>query len=145
MWIQKKIILKAKSRGFHLIDRELLAQLPELKSIRIGLAHFFIQHTSASLSINENADPTVRSDLEKQLRKLAPDDAPHYQHRDEGPDDMAAHIKSSLLGSDLTIPIGQGRLLLGIWQGIYLGEHRDRGGERHIIATLNGETNLKQE
>lgn len=140
MWLQKHIILKSKPRGFHLITHELLDGLPELRRFRIGLAHFFIQHTSASLTINENADPDVRRDLEIHLRHLAPDGAAHYAHRLEGPDDMPAHIKSSLLGAGVTIPVGEGRLLLGTWQGIYLGEHRDAGGPRSVIATLNGET-----
>jgi secondary thiamine-phosphate synthase enzyme len=140
MWLQKKIILKARSRGFHLITGELLAHLDELRELRIGLAHFFIQHTSASLSINENADPDVRRDMETHLRQLAPDGAAHYVHRMEGPDDMPAHIKSSLMGASVTLPIADGRLRLGVWQGIYLGEHRDYGGARTIIATLNGDS-----
>jgi secondary thiamine-phosphate synthase enzyme len=139
MWIQRQILLKGRPRGFHLVTGELLAQLPEIKNLRIGLAHFFIQHTSASLLINENADPDVRTDLENHLRKLAPDGAAHFIHRDEGPDDMPGHIKSALLGSGLVVPVGEGRLLLGIWQGIYLGEHRERGGARSVVATLFGE------
>lgn len=140
MWVQKHVALKPRVRGFHLITGELIGQLPELKQLRTGLAHFFIQHTSASLVINENADPDVRRDLEAHLRRLAPDGAAYYIHRDEGPDDMPGHIKSCLLGSSLMIPIGHGELLLGIWQGIYLGEHREHGGSRSIIATLNGES-----
>jgi len=140
MWIQKRLRLKARPRGFHLVTDELLGQLPELRDYRIGLAHFFLQHTSASLSLNENADPDVRRDLEVHLRHLAPDGASHYVHRLEGPDDMPAHIKCSLLGAEVTLPIGDGRLLLGIWQGIYLGEHRDDGGGRTVVATLNGDT-----
>jgi len=139
MWIQKRIVLNPRPRGFHLVTRDLLAELPELARIRVGLAHFFIQHTSASLTINENADPDVRRDFETHLRQLAPDGALHYVHRDEGPDDMAAHLKSSILGSTVTVPIGDGRLQLGTWQGIYLGEHRDYGGRRSIVATLQGE------
>ncbi len=139
MWIQHQIVLKSRPRGFHLVTDELLAQLPELSRLRVGLAHFFIRHTSASLVINENADPDVRVDLENHLRRLAPDGTAHYIHRDEGPDDMPGHIKSSLLGSGLTIPVKEGRLLLGTWQGIYLGEHREHGGRREVVATLFGE------
>jgi secondary thiamine-phosphate synthase enzyme len=139
MWLQKRITLEARSRGFHLVTRDLLAQLPELKQFRLGLAHFFIQHTSASLTINENADPDVRRDMETHLSRMAPDGAPHYIHRDEGPDDMPAHIKCSLLGSSLTVPVAEGRLLLGTWQGIYLGEHRDYGGRRSVVVTVQGE------
>lgn len=140
MWLQKIITLKARARGFHLITAELLAQLPELGQFRVGLAYFFIQHTSASLTINENADPDVRRDLEVHLRHLAPDGAGHYVHVLEGPDDMPAHIKASLVGSSIMVPIHNGRLRLGVWQGIYLGEHRDHGGSRQMIATLQGET-----
>ena len=140
MWLQKSITLKARPRGFHLITSELPGYLPELQSPNIGLAHFFIQHTSASLTLNENADPDVRRDFESHLRVLAPDGAAHYVHRLEGPDDMPAHIKSSLLGSSVSVPIANGRLQLGIWQGIYLGEHRNQGGSRTVIVTLNGES-----
>ena len=139
MWLQKRIVLKPRSRGFHLVTDELLAGLPEIKRIGVGLAHFFIQHTSASLSVNENYDPDVRRDMEEQMRRLAPDGAPYFVHRDEGPDDMAAHVKSSLLGCSITLPIAQGRLLLGTWQGVYLGEHRNHGGSRAVIATLHGD------
>jgi len=139
MWIQHQIMLKARPRGFHLVTAELLAQLPELASLSVGLAHFFIQHTSASLVINENADPDVRVDMESHLRRLVPDGAAHFIHRDEGPDDMPGHVKSALLGSGLAVPVGAGRLLLGTWQGIYLGEHRERGGPRSVVATLFGE------
>jgi secondary thiamine-phosphate synthase enzyme len=139
MWIQKRITLPPRPRGFHLVTRDLLAELPELAQFRTGLAHFFIQHTSASLTINENADPDVRRDFETHMRQLAPDGASHYVHRDEGPDDMPAHLKSSLLGCAIIVPIGDGRLQLGTWQGIYLGEHRDYGGRRSIVVTLNGE------
>ncbi len=141
MWVQHQILLKARPRGFHLVTGELLARLPELARLRVGLAHFFIQHTSASLLLNENADPDVRADLESHLRRLVPDGATHFIHRDEGPDDMPGHVKSSLLGSGLTVPVGEGRLLLGTWQGIYLGEHRERGGPRSVVATLFGESN----
>jgi secondary thiamine-phosphate synthase enzyme len=139
MWLQKDITLKARPRGFHLITAELLAQLPELGQIQSGLAHFFIQHTSASLTINENADSDVRRDLEVHLRHLVPDGAGHYVHVLEGPDDMPAHIKASLMGSSITVPISNGRLRLGVWQGIYLGEHRGHGGPRQVVVTLQGE------
>lgn len=139
MWLQKNISLKAKPRGFHLITTELLSQLPELGLFRVGLAHFFIQHTSASLTINENADPDVRRDLESHFCHLAPDGAPHYVHVLEGADDMPAHIKASLLGSAVTVPVANGRLRLGVWQGLYLGEHRERGGVRQVVVTVQGE------
>jgi len=140
MWQQTNIRLEAKSRGFHLITREVISQLPELAEFNIGLAHFFIQHTSASLSINENADPDVRSDMEAHFNHFVPQNQPYYQHILEGSDDMPAHIKSSTIGCSISIPIQHGRLALGTWQGIYLGEHRDHGGSRLIIASLNGET-----
>ncbi len=139
MWIQKTLTLKPRPRGFHLVTQELLGQLPELGRIRVGLAHFFIQHTSASLTLNENADPDVRRDLEAHLRQLAPDAAAHYVHVLEGPDDMPAHIKASLMGASVSVPITDGRLGMGIWQGIYLGEHRNHGGPRQVVATLQGE------
>lgn len=137
-WQQLIISLKPRSRGFHLITDEILAKLPALSSYRTGIAHFFIQHTSASLTINENADPTVRSDLEAYLGRSVPENAPYFQHTCEGPDDMPAHIKASLLGSSISVPISQGRLALGTWQGIYLGEHREHGGSRRVVVTLNG-------
>jgi secondary thiamine-phosphate synthase enzyme len=139
-WFQKEITLRNYSRGFHLITHEILEQLPELREYRIGLTHIFIQHTSASLALNENADPTVRSDMEAHFNELAPEMAPYFQHTSEGPDDMPAHIKAVLLGSSLTLPVCQGRFNLGTWQGIYLCEHRDRGGHRRLVITLNGET-----
>ncbi|OBU38793.1 secondary thiamine-phosphate synthase enzyme YjbQ [Photobacterium damselae] len=139
MWQQKQIELTAKSRGFHLISDEIEQQLPELEQYTVGLCHIFILHTSASLTINENADPTVRSDLEAHINKLVPERAPYYRHTYEGDDDMPAHIKASLLGSSVMIPIKNGRLALGTWQGIYLGEHRDYGGRRHLMVTLQGE------
>lgn len=138
IWLQKTIRLTARSRGFHLVTDELLRGVPEIKTVQVGLAHFFIQHTSASLTINENADSDVRRDLETHLEQLIPDGAAHFRHQDEGPDDMPAHIKASLLGSAVSLPIGGGRLLLGTWQGIYLGEHRDHGGSRSVVATLSG-------
>ncbi len=140
MWVQKTIHLKPRTRGFHLITDELLRNVPEVSQIRIGLAHFFIKHTSASLVINENADATVRRDLEVHLRHLIPDGAAHFRHTLEGDDDMPGHIKSSLLGSGVTIPVEAGKLALGTWQGIYLGEHRENADGRMVVATLNGET-----
>lgn len=139
MWFQKTIELEAKSRGFHLVTREIEAQLPELVDFKVGLAHLFIQHTSASLSINENADPTVRQDFETHTNQMVPENAPYYRHTLEGPDDMPAHIKSSIFGCCITLPITNGRFDLGTWQGIYLGEHRDYGGARRIVVTLQGE------
>ncbi|NBM54294.1 secondary thiamine-phosphate synthase enzyme YjbQ [Proteus vulgaris] len=139
MWLQKNIILNARPRGFHLITQALIQELSELRQYKIGIAHFFIQHTSASLTINENADPTVRSDFESFFNQSVKEDEDYYLHTYEGSDDMPAHIKSSLLGQSVTIPISQGELNLGTWQGIYLGEHRDRGGRRRIIVTLQGE------
>ena len=138
-FIQKQIVLPSRKRGFHLVTSEIVSRLPELSSVRRGILHLFIQHTSASLTINENADPSVCSDLERHFNELAPEDAPYYTHDAEGSDDMPAHIKSSLLGSSLTIPVTDGSLNLGTWQGIYLCEHRDRGGSRSIVATLWGE------
>ena len=139
-WQQTQITLKPRARGFHLIDDEILAQLSELANYKVGLLHLFIQHTSASLTINENADPTVRMDMESHFNHFVPERQPYYRHDYEGDDDMPAHIKTSTLGSELSIPISNGGLALGTWQGIYLGEHRDAGGARRIIATLQGET-----
>lgn len=139
MWFQKIIQLSAQSRGFHLVTTEIEQQLTELSSISIGLAHLFIQHTSASLTINENADPTVRHDMEAHFNRFVPERAPYYQHTYEGDDDMPAHIKASLLGNSITLPINQGRFTLGTWQGIYLGEHRDHGGSRQVVITIQGE------
>ncbi|MCL1113488.1 MULTISPECIES: secondary thiamine-phosphate synthase enzyme YjbQ [Shewanella] len=139
MWMQKTISLASKKRGFHLITDEVLSQLPELKEINVGLLHVFIQHTSASLTINENADPTVRGDMERHFNVLAPEGAPYFKHTYEGLDDMPAHIKSTLIGVSQTIPITQGCLNLGIWQGLYLCEHRDNASCRTIIVTVHGE------
>ena len=139
-WLQKQIILQSRSRGFHLITREILDQLPELQNYNCGQAHFFLQHTSASLSINENADSSVLDDLERHMNVMVPENAPYYVHSYEGSDDMPAHIKSALAGCEVTIPLNNGKLLLGTWQGICLGEHRDHGGPRSIIITLSGET-----
>jgi len=139
MWLQKTIRLESMTRGFHLITDALMEELPEIQQISVGLAHFFIRHTSASLSINENADPTVRADMEAHINQLVPENAAYYRHTLEGPDDMPAHIKASLIGSDISIPISNGHLELGTWQGVYLGEHRDHGGHRTIQVTLQGE------
>lgn len=138
-WRQKIIRLKARPRGFHVVTNEVLDQLPELGDFQVGFLHLFIQHTSASLTINENVSPDVRGDMERHLNVVVPEDESHYEHMDEGSDDMPAHIKSSLLGAGLTIPIGRGELLLGTWQGVYLGEHRNHGGSRSVVATLFGE------
>ena len=139
MWIQREITLDPRPRGFHLVTREVLQALPELRELRVGIAHLLIQHTSASLTLNENASPDVRRDFESWFDAAVPEDAPFWTHTLEGPDDMPAHIKAALLGPSLTLPIRDGRLALGTWQGIYLCEHRDRGGARTVIATLNGE------
>jgi len=134
--IQRKISLRPYSRGFHLITREILEAIPEIRNIKAGLCNIFTQHTSASLTINENADPTVRKDFESYFNKMVPENAPYYLHNYEGPDDMPAHIKASLLGPSVTIPITNGMFNLGIWQGIYLCEHRDYGGSRQIFVTI---------
>lgn len=139
MWIQKTIHLNAQKRGFHLITDEIEQQIHEISSLSVGLLHLFIQHTSASLTLNENADPTVRSDMESHFNKFVPERAPYYKHTYEGDDDMPAHIKASTLGNSVTIPITNGRLALGTWQGIYLGEHRDYGGSRTVVVTIQGE------
>ncbi len=137
---QKRLKLAPRSRGFHLVTREIVQAIPEIESISVGLLHLFLLHTSASLSINENADPDVRIDMETILNRLVPENQP-LTHTLEGPDDMPAHVKSSLFGCNLTIPITDGRLALGTWQGIYLGEHRNHGGERSLVATFFGWTN----
>jgi len=139
MWLQKEIRLAPKPRGFHLITHEVLRELPELGDFRIGMMNVFILHTSASLTLNENADPTVRQDFESWFNHAVPEDEPYYLHQDEGADDLPAHIKSSLLGSSLNIPITDGRPMLGSWQGIYLCEHRNHGGSRRIMVTVQGE------
>ncbi|ASK35579.1 hypothetical protein CEK62_14930 [Alcanivorax sp. N3-2A] len=139
MWRQHSIRLAARPRGFHLVTGDVLDALPELAEYRIGLLHLFIQHTSASLAVNENADPDVRDDLERHFNATVPENAPYYEHTLEGPDDMPAHIKSVLIGPSLTVPIRDGALALGTWQGLYLCEHRDRAGPRTVIATLQGE------
>lgn len=137
-WHQTRLRLPAFPRGFHLITSRVVAALPQLASVKVGLLHVFIQHTSASLSINENADPDVPLDLESSFNAIAPESFP-YVHTCEGPDDMPAHVKCSLLGASLSIPISQGRLCLGTWQGIYLCEHRNHGGERSLVLTIQGE------
>ena len=137
-WYQKSLVLPPFSRGFHLVTDQIVGVLPELRSLRLGLLHVFIQHTSASLTINENADRDVRHDLEQVFSTIAPEDFP-YEHTMEGPDDMPAHVKAALLGSSVSIPVKDGRLLLGTWQGVYLCEHRDAGGRRTLILTLTGE------
>jgi len=139
MWIQKEIQLKRRARGFYLITDEVLREIPELQILKVGMMNVFIKHTSAGLTINENADPTVLSDFESYFNKTVPENEPYYQHVDEGSDDMPAHLKASLLGNSLNIPITQGRLNLGIWQGIYLCEHRNYAGTRAIVVTIQGE------
>lgn len=139
MWLQKEIRLSPKQRGFHLVTDELLRELPELRDFRIGMLNIFIQHTSASLTINENADPTVRQDFENWFNHAVREDEVYYRHQDEGPDDLPAHIKASLLGASLSIPVANGRLALGTWQGIYLCEHRNHGGSRRVLVTMQGE------
>jgi secondary thiamine-phosphate synthase enzyme len=138
MWSQKSVTLSARSRGFHLITKEIIAAIPEITSLKVGMMHAFLQHTSASLSINENADPDVRRDLEMAMNNVAPSSWP-YVHTIEGSDDMPAHVKSSLIGCSVSIPIRDGKLSLGTWQGIYFGEHRDHGGPRTVIVTIQGE------
>ena len=139
MWIQRELTLEPRARGFHLITREVLLALPELRDIRVGLLHLLLRHTSASLTLNENASPDVRRDFEAWFNHAVPERSDLWTHTLEGPDDMPAHIKASLLGSTLTLPLAGGRLALGTWQGLYLCEHRDRGGPRSLLATLWGE------
>ena len=139
MWFQTKVTLKGYSRGFHIITDNILINAPEIKKVSFGILNLFIQHTSASISINENSDPSVREDLENHFNRLIPENQSYYKHTFEGPDDIPAHIKSSIFGSSLSIPIGNGELALGAWQGIYLCEHRNHGKKRTIIVTVNGE------
>ena len=139
MWIQKEISLPAKPRGFHLITNDILNNIPVTKTIKYGLLHVFIKHTSASLTINENADPSVRTDFESHFNHMVPEDQLYYTHTMEGSDDMPSHLKSSILGSSISIPITDGQLNLGTWQGIFLCEHRNRGGSRRLIVTIHGD------
>ena len=139
-WVQREIVLAPRARGFHLVTRELLDGLPELDRLQVGLLHLLIRHTSASLALNENASPDVRRDFETWFDRAVPERAGYWTHTLEGDDDMPAHIKASLLGPSLTLPVSRGRLALGTWQGIYLCEHRDRGGARSVIATAWGES-----
>ena len=139
MWFQKEIRLKARARGFHLVTDEILDQIPELRQISIGMMNVFIKHTSVSLTINENADPTVREDFESYFSQVVPENEPYYKHVFEGSDDGPSHLKSSILGCSLNIPITRGKLNLGVWQGIYLCEHRNHASSRTIVITLNGE------
>lgn len=139
MWMQKNINIESSSRGFHIITEQVIDQIPEIKSINIGILHLFIKHTSASLTINENADKTVRNDFEKHFNELVPENQSYYQHTYEGPDDMPAHLKASILGSSLSVPISNGHLNLGTWQGIYLCEHRNNTFQRKMVVTIQGE------
>ena len=141
LWLQRDLVLDPRPRGFHLITREVVDALPELGQLRVGLAHLFILHTSASLTLNENASPDVRRDFESWFDQAVPEDAAYWTHTSEGPDDMPAHIKSSVLGPSLSLPIADGHLALGTWQGIYLCEHRDRPSGRRLLATVWGEEN----
>lgn len=140
MWLQRRIRLEARPRGFHLVTAEVVDALPELGDVSVGLLHLLIQHTSASLALNEDASADVRRDFESWFDQAVPEGAPYWTHTLEGLDDMPAHVKAALLGPSLTLPIGGGRLALGTWQGIYLCEHRDRGGSRSLVATVSGET-----
>ena len=137
-WTQKEIVLPSFERGYHVITDLILNEIDELKETNIGIAYIFIKHTSASLTINEDADPTVRTDFESHMNKMVPENAPYYQHTIEGSDDMPAHLKSSILGCSLIVPITKGKFNLGTWQGIYLCEHRNNGGKRKILVTING-------
>ena len=139
IWEQKEITLQSKDRGFCLVTHQVLDQLPEISDYKIGILHLFIKHTSASLAVNESADPTVREDLESHFNILAPENAPYYKHTLEGKDDMPAHIKSIIIGPSISIPISNGQFNFGIWQGIYLCEHRDNPSERRVVATISGQ------
>ena len=139
MWVQREVVLRARPRGFHVVTDEIVSELPELASLRVGMAHVFIKHTSASLTLNENVSPDVRRDFAEWFDRAVPDGADYFAHTLEGPDDMPAHIKASLLGPSLTLPVSDGGLALGTWQGIYLCEHRDDGGVRSLLVTLFGE------
>jgi secondary thiamine-phosphate synthase enzyme len=139
MWLQREITLRPRERGFHLVTREVLEELPELDGVRVGLLHLLIRHTSAALTLNENASPDVRRDFATWFDRAVPDGAPYWTHTLEGDDDMPAHVKASLLGFSVTLPIAGGRLALGTWQGIYLCELRDSGGPRSLVATIFGD------
>ena len=139
IWVQKEVRLDARPRGFHLVTREVESAVPELRDIGVGMAHVFIKHTSASLALNENASSDVRRDFESWFNEAVPEDAPFWTHTSEGPDDMPAHIKASLLGPSLTLPVSGGAFAVGTWQGIYLCEHRDSGGPRKLVVTAFGE------
>lgn len=140
MWLQKEITLKPRSKGFHLITDEILLSIPEIRQIKIGLANLLLKHTSASLTLNENADPDVRSDMKKYFDDIVPENKKYFEHTSEGADDMPAHIKTSILGNSITIPISNGKLNLGTWQGIYLCEHRNFARARNLLITLNGDS-----
>ncbi len=139
MWLQKEITLRSRNKGFHLITDEILFNIPEIQQIKIGLVLILLKHTSASLTLNENADPDVRTDMKSYFDELVPENKKYFEHTSEGADDMPAHIKTSLLGNSLTIPITNGKINLGTWQGIYLCEHRNFGGSRKVCVTVNGE------
>jgi secondary thiamine-phosphate synthase enzyme len=139
IWVQRELRLDPRPRGFHLVTDEVVRGVPGLSSVRVGLAHVFIRHTSAALTVNENADPSVRRDFSTWFDRAVPDDADYFEHTAEGPDDMTSHIKSSLLGSSVTLPVRDGRFHVGTWQGIYLCEHRERGGARRLTVTVFGE------
>jgi secondary thiamine-phosphate synthase enzyme len=139
IWVQEEVRLEARSRGFHLVTREVEQAVPDLARIRVGLAHVFIKHTSASLTLNENASPDVRRDFETWFDEAVPEDARYWTHTVEGADDMPAHIKASLLGPSVTLPVRDGSFAVGTWQGIYLCEHRDQGGPRRLVVTAFGE------
>ena len=136
MWFQKNIRIDQKPRGFHIITDEIIHQIPEIRNIKVGVLHLFIKHTSASITINEDADPTVLVDFESHFNETVPENAPYYRHTIEGPDDMPAHLKSAILGSSVSIPISDGKLNLGTWQGIYLWEHRDRASGRNLVVSV---------
>lgn len=140
MWLQKEITLKPRSKGFHLITDEILFSIPEIRQIKIGLANLLLKHTSASITLNENADPDVRSDMKKYFDDIVPENKKYFEHTSEGADDMPAHIKTSILGNSITIPISNGKLNLGTWQGIYLCEHRNFARARNLLITLNGDS-----
>jgi secondary thiamine-phosphate synthase enzyme len=139
IWVQREVRLEPRPRGFHLVTDEVVSAVPELERIAVGIAHVFIRHTSASLTLNENASPAVRRDFRSWFDEAVPEDAPYWTHTLEGPDDMPAHLKASLLGPSVTVPVARGRLALGTWQGIYLCEHRDAGGSREVVVTAWGD------